>query len=256
MEGQVVDLERERSAMEILSVSWGVYRRYPVLFATLALGVIAPYELARLAVTGDGPFGSGGSGQTGALLLFQLVYYVLVGPLISALHVQAVVEIGQGRRPALGSVALRGLSVLAVVAAAEISAGIMIALGFLALIVPGILLSLRWAVVAQTAAVEHEGWLPALRRSRTLTAGHYMHIFRLLFAIGILTFVVGLIAGAAMDGDRSTGVVPVVVGIAVYTLIASFSALILAILYFDLRAREAGPGHDLLAETRDLPGLD
>ena len=256
MEGQAVDLGRERSVGEILSVALGVYRRYPVLFATLAVGVIAPYELARLAVTGDGPFGSAGSGNTGALLLFQLVYYVLVGPLISALHVHAVVDIGQGQRPAPGSVALRGLSVLAVVMAAEISAGIMIALGFLALIVPGILLSLRWAVVAQTAAIDNEGWLPALRRSRALTAGHYMHIFRLLFAIGILTFVVGLIAGAAVAGGRGTGVVPVVVGIAVYTIVASFSALTLAILYFDLRAREVGPGHDLLTESRDLPDVD
>ncbi len=249
---QAIDLGRERSVGQMLGAALDIYRRYPLLFATLAVCVIAPYELARLAVTGDGPFVSRGTGHTGALLLFEMVYYVLVGPLISALHVHAVVEIGEGRRPKLASVAVRGLSVLAVVAAAEISAGLLIVLGFIALVIPGILLSLRWSVVAQTAAIDNEGWLPALRRSGRLAAGHYMHIFGLLLAIGALTFVVGSVAGALTAGG-GTGAVSVLIGIAVYTIIASFSALTLAILYFDLRAREAGSQRVSLSENRELP---
>ena len=54
-----------------------------------------------------------------------------------------------------------------------------IVLGLIALIVPGVLLALGWAVVAQVAAIEHEGWLPSLHRSRALTRGHYWHIFAL-----------------------------------------------------------------------------
>ncbi|HTC60249.1 MAG TPA: hypothetical protein VK691_09045 [Solirubrobacteraceae bacterium] len=248
-----IDLGRERSALEILRTALVMYRRYPLLFATLAVGVIAPYELARLAVTGVGPLGSGKSGDEGTLLLFELIYYVLVGPLISALHVHAVIEIGEGRRPRIGPVALRGLGVLAVVVAAEIVAGVLIGLGFIALIVPGIVLSLRWSVVAQTAAVDHEGWMPALRRSAQLTAGHYWHIFRVLLAIGFLTFVVAALVGALAGGGNSTSIVSALVGIAVYTLVASFGALTLAVLYFDLRAREAGPRLDPLAGYADPP---
>jgi hypothetical protein len=217
-----------------------MYRRYPLLFVILAVGVIAPYELVRLAVTGVSPLGNGKGGDAGTHVLFELLYYSLVGPLISALHVHAVVEIGEGRRPRLGSVALQGLRVLPVVAAAEIVASILIALGLLAFVVPGVLLSLGWSVVAQTAAIDHEGWLPALRRSRRLTAGHYWHIFGLLLAIGALTFVVGFGGGVVTIGNtKSVG--SVLTGIFVYTIVASFTALSLAILYFDLRAREAGP---------------
>jgi hypothetical protein len=246
-----IDLGRERSAVEILRTALAMYRRYPLLFATLAVGVIAPYELARLAVTGVGPLGSGTAESEGTFLLFELIYYVLVGPLISALHVHAVIEIGEGRRPRIGPVALRGLGVLAVVAAAEIVAGILIGLGFIALIVPGIILSLRWSVVAQTAAVDHEGWLPALRRSAKLTADHYWHIFRVLLAIGFLTFLIAAIAGALVGGGHSTDIASVLIGIVVYTIIASFAALTLAVLYFDLRAREAGPRLDPLAGYAD-----
>jgi hypothetical protein len=60
--------------------------------------------------------------------------------------------------------------VLPVVAAAEIVANVGIVAGTYALAIPGIILSVRWSVVAQTAAVEHEGWLPALRRSWRLTS--------------------------------------------------------------------------------------
>jgi hypothetical protein len=239
-----IDLGRERSALEILRAALVMYRRYPLLFAALAVGVIAPYELARLAVTGVGPLGSGKSGEEGTLLLFELIYYVLVGPLISALHVHAVIEIGDGRRPKIGPVALRGLRVLAVVVAAEIVAGVLIGLGFIALIVPGIILSLRWSVVAQTAAVDHEGWMPALRRSAQLTAGHYWHIFRVLLAIGFLTFLIAAITGALVGSGQNTSIASILIGIVVYTLVASFGALTLAVLYFDLRAREAGPRLD------------
>jgi hypothetical protein len=248
-----IDLGRERSALEILRTARVMYRRYPLLFATLAVGVIAPYELAQLAVTGVGPLGSGTTANEGTFLLFELIYYVLVGPLISALHVHAVIEIGEGRRPRIGPVALRGLQVLAVVVAAEIVAGILIGLGFVALIVPGILLSLRWSVVAQTAAVDHEGWMPALRRSAKLTAGHYWHIFRVLLAIGFLTFLIAAIAGALVGGGHSTGIASVLIGIVVYTIVASFAALTLAVLYFDLRAREAGPRTDPLHGYADPP---
>jgi hypothetical protein len=247
---QAIDLGRERSVGEILRTTLSVYGRYPLLFTTLAVAVIAPFELLRLALTGNGPLGSGGS-KAGVLLLFELGYYVLVGPLISALHVHAVVEVGAGRRPALWSVAMRGLRVLPVVAAAEIIAGILIALGFLALIVPGVLLSIRWSVVAQTAAIDHEGWLPALGRSGRLAFGNYRHILGLLLAIYALTLVVGLLAGAAIGAGHGTSVASVAIGIAVYTLIASFSALTLAILYFDLRARATGPQSSISAR-RDL----
>ncbi|MFZ2112414.1 MAG: hypothetical protein WAU77_01635 [Solirubrobacteraceae bacterium] len=246
-----IDLGRERSALEILRTALVMYRRYPLLFATLAVGVIAPFELAKLAATGEGPLGSGKVGNEGTFLLFELIYYVLVSPLISALHVHAVIEIGEGRRPRIGPVALLGLRVLAVVAAAEIVASILIGLGFIALIVPGIILGLRWSVVAQTAAVDHEGWLPALRRSAQLTAGHYWHIFRVMLAIGFLTFLIGLTAGALIGGGHGTDIAAMLIGIVVYTIIASFGALTFAVLYFDLRAREAGPRLDPLAVYAD-----
>jgi hypothetical protein len=229
------DIEREHSVASIIAQALDLYQGFPVLFATLALAVVAPYELAVVAVTGSTSL-VGAKGGTG--LLLSLLDYVLVAPLISALHIHAVALISGGEKPRLGDVALRGLRVLPVVAAAVIASGLGIALGLLALIVPGVLLSLRWAVVAQVAAMDHEGWIPALDGSRALTRGHYLHILGLGVIVAILTG--GLTLGVrVIPAGPSAGVGSVLLSIATHTLTASFSALVFAVLYFDLRARRA-----------------
>lgn len=230
-----INLDQQRSLREILAATARLYRRYPLLFAILALAVMAPYDLAVFAITGYGPLRQSHESAVTALLLL-LLRTSLVTPLISALHMHAVVAIGQGRRPRLKTVASRGLQALPVVAAAEVMATIGIALGFVALIVPGIVLSLRWAVVAQAAALEDGGWLAALRSSAGLTATHYGHVFELVFLTGVIAAVAERGAGAAPLGSTS-GAASVAVGTAVDTIIASFTALTLALLYFDLRAR-------------------
>jgi hypothetical protein len=239
-----VNLEAERSVASIIAQALDLYQGYPLLFLTLASAVIVPYELAVLAVTGSGSLASHPHESAGATVLLFLLDFALVGPLVSALHVHAVVVIGGGDRPRLSEVARRGLRVLPVVAASVIVAGLGIGLGFIALIVPGVLLALRWSVVAQVAAVDQEGWLPSLRRSGELAAGHYRHIFGLLFVVGLLT--AGVATGArGIPVGSGSGPPSVLLGIAVHTLTASFSALVAAILYFDLRARSAG--------TRETP---
>jgi hypothetical protein len=237
---QPTQIERERSVAQIIGEALDIYQRHPLLFIVLALGVIAPYELAVLAATGFGPLTTASHESTGVQLLLFLLDYAMVGPLVSALHIHAVVLIGKGDSPRLTQVAASGLRVLPVVAAAVIAAGLGIAAGLIALIIPGILLAMRWSVVAQVAAVEHEGWIPSLSRSGELTRGHYLHIFGLLLVTGLLAGGVGTAAQLIPLGS-SSGAASVAVGIAFRTITASFSALTLALLYFDLRARKAGP---------------
>src|ERR1700722_5016757 len=47
-----IDLHQQRTVGQILSATVALYRRYPLLFAVLALMVVAPYELGVLGVTG------------------------------------------------------------------------------------------------------------------------------------------------------------------------------------------------------------
>jgi hypothetical protein len=115
-----------------------------------------------------------------------------------------------------------------------------IVLGFIALIVPGVILFFRWVVVAQAAAIEHEGWLEALRRSRQLTAGNYLHILLVLLLIGVSVGWTGSLAALALRHDHSAAAF--VVSVLINTVTAGFSALATALLYFDLVSRRERDG--------------
>jgi hypothetical protein len=236
--GSPLEVQRRRSIAEIVGAALSLYVRYPVLFLILALAVTAPYELIVLAALGSAPIG-GKSANASTALILVLVDVALVAPLISALYAHAVVMIGQGKRPGPLTVARRVVPVLPVVAAAEIAAGFGIGLGLLAFLIPGVILLIRWAVVAQAAALEHPDWMGALRRSGELTRRNYLHVFGVL----ILTTAVNLgLSGAAGAVAGGTGASDVIIGIAVATIVRSFTALTAAILYFDLLARETEQG--------------
>jgi hypothetical protein len=224
-----------RSARQLLAATFALYRRYPLLFLVLAAAVVVPYQLIVLAFTGAGPLAQS-SLSFGVGSLLTLVEMALVTPLISALHAHAVAEARAGRRPRLAPVARQGLRVLPVVATASIVSALGIFAGMLLLVVPGVILFFRWAVAAQAAAIEHEGWQPALRRSQLLTEGHYKHVFALLACVGLIVFVPTFLIGRGFGHD-STDLASFLVGTTVRVLANSFSALGVALLYFDLRVR-------------------
>jgi hypothetical protein len=222
-------------ARTIVGEAFQLYRRYPLLFLALALGVVAPYDLFVLIATGSGPLAK----DSGLGVNFVLAIF-LVSPLISALHIHAVADVRAGRTPRLGDIAARGLRVLPTAAATAIMTTLGITLGFVALIVPGIILAFRWYVAVQAAAIEHEGWLPAIRRSRTLTAGVYGHLFAFGILIGIIAGVPQFIGGAAVTG-HDTLAAAFIGGVLVHAFALAFAALATALLYFDLASRqEAG----------------
>ncbi len=207
-----------------------MYGRRPLLFLFLAGFVVVPYEVAVVLLE----HGRGGLavGTEAVLLLVQLA---LVDPCISAVQVQALLDLGDGHEPRIRDVVHRGLVVLPVVAAAEIIAGIGIAVGILCFIIPGLILAARWAVVAQVAAVERTDWPSALRRSAELARGNYWRIFAVVLTIWLLVGIPADVIGRG--GHLLAAIIAVVLAI----LVHSFATLMTSLLYFDLRARRASP---------------
>jgi hypothetical protein len=232
-----VDLKRAKSVGEIIGDAMRCYGSYPALFASLTLAVVIPYAVIVGLVEQANLIGGTRHGALAALVLV-LIDVLLVSPLISALHVHAVVELGAGRVPRIREVFARGLRVLPVVAAAQVVAGIATGLGFVALIVPGLFLLAVWAVVAQAAAIENTDWLGALRRSAELTRGSRWHALGVLLSVGLINGVIERVCGAAVGSGVSVGAL--VAGVVVQMITLSFAALTSAMLYYDLRARATG----------------
>jgi hypothetical protein len=190
--------------------------------------------LIVLAVTGRSPFAL--RYEVSVTVVLSLINFVVVGPLVSALYIGAVQTIGRRVAPRLGQVAKRGVMVLPTVAAAQIIATLGIAAGLLAFIVPGVYLLIRWAVVAQVAAVDNDNWISALKRSGELTAGNYLHVLGVILVAAAISALVSNL-GLAAAGSRITAPA-IALGIAVETIARSFVALTLSVLFFDLLARQ------------------
>jgi hypothetical protein len=248
MDGQpILEIERPRSATELIGATFSLYRRYPWLFLVLAAVVIVPYELLDAIPT----FGLV-HGVAKGLLGFAvgIADIALVLPLISALHVYAVDDVRQGRRPDIGSVARRGMATLAIVSPAVLLSWLGITAGLIALIVPGVLLYLRWSVVAQTASLEAKDWRQALARSRLLTYGRYRHVFALLLLVAVITWSPSLVIHIIFG--LKTTVASFLIDAVISIPVSSFTALATAMLYFDLKARMQSEGPHKPA----LPSLD
>ena len=223
-----VDLDAPRTVWEIFATAFATYRSLPLLF--LSLSAILEVPLLVLAyVLGNSRHGTS---ATAALIVF-IVQFVLVNPTLAVLQVQAVSVIGERRRPTFGLVLRMALPVLPVAIAAEIIAGIGIVAGLFFFVIPGVYLLVRWAAVAQTAAVEHTDWPTALSRSMQLTRGQSWRVFGVLLIGGLLNEIPTQVANAGNGTGQA------VLSIVLLVLVTPLVTLMASYLYFDLRAREA-----------------
>jgi hypothetical protein len=230
-----VRLDRPRSIRELIVDSLALYLRLPILFLALAAVVVVPYELLLLLATGDGPLALG---RTGFLVsnLISLIDSFLVTSVISALHIHAIREVGDGAKPRFVSTVRQSLPTLLVVALAVGVSSFAILIGLLALAVPGLLLMAQWAVVAQTAALDGGGWRDALRRSAELTSGYRRHAFGLVFVAGLIALAPNFALGAVF-GRQVTTAGSFLAGTGMQIVTRSFEAVATALLYYDLQAR-------------------
>jgi hypothetical protein len=231
-----LDLDHSRSIGEMLTAAFALYWRVPVLFLAFAAIVVVPYELIVLAITGAGPIAQGHLGFFGSKSLLVADSFI-VTPLISALHVQAVREIGNGGRPTFIATFRQSLPRLPVVAVAAGISGVAIGLGSLAFAIPGLILAAIWPVVAQAAALESGSPIDALRRSFALTRGHRWHAFWLIFFAGMIAAVPGVLLSFPSRHSATTAGT-FIAGTAVQIVVRSFEALATGLLYFDLVARQ------------------
>lgn len=166
--------------------------------------------------------------------LVAVIIDLVAGFLFTGMVVELVADVQDGRRDASAAQLLRAVRpVFGELILVGIVAGVAEAIGFVLIIVPGLILITMWAVVAPVVVIEHPGGLKALGRSRELVSGNGWQVFGVIVVLVIGVVVVsGLLSLAGAAAGTAVGlVVRVIVGV----LTAPLSALAAAVLYFDLR---------------------
>jgi hypothetical protein len=135
----------------------------------------------------------------GSLVLVPIVLAVSViaATLYQGMVVNLVSDVQDGRRDSTIEELVRttGPVVLPLIGAGLL-AGIAIGIGFLLLIVPGLILLTIWSVIAPVIVVEHSGVMNAFGRSRELVRGNGWQVFGAIVVACIIVATANVILGA------------------------------------------------------------
>jgi hypothetical protein len=113
--------------------------------------------------------------------------------------------------------------------------GITVAIGFILLIIPGIIFLTLFSVSIPAVVIENRRGTDAMRRSWNLAKEHFWHVLGVIVVAWIITTIVGSLLGA-IGGDSWVG--SWIFSAIAQIITAPFSALVSVLLYLDLRARK------------------
>lgn len=230
---------------DVLDRAFDLFRRRFGAFALLALVAHVPvylFVVARLA-----GWVAGGAG----FAITVNTFLVLVsGSIAQGAIIYGVVQ--QLRRQPFS--AWQSLEIvlqrLFLVVGVAVVASLLTFLGAVALLVPGLVLLCAFYVAVPACVVEGAGIRASLSRSWRLTAGSRWRIF----AIIVLLSVVGGILGALLGfvGHRVLGPIEVlVVQQLVEVCFSAYSAVVVGVVYYQLRAAKDGVDIEALAGVFD-----
>jgi hypothetical protein len=186
------------------------------------------------------------------LALVATLISLIATTLFTGMVVELVADVQDGRRDATPGQLLRAAwPVFGSLILVAFIANIGIVIGFVLLIVPGLILLTIWSVAAPVVVLERPPGLGALARSRELVRGNGWQAFGVIF---ILTVLIAIVSGAIELGAESAGTAAgIVVRVVLGVLTAPLAALAAAVLYFELLAvhGEKAPAGTAPEEPRD-----
>jgi hypothetical protein len=233
-----------------------------ILSATILLNTVTNGSEVPSSLPKFGAFGSAGTVRSihpGATLGSTFTADILSGLanlLVTAACVKAVSDTYLDQQTSIGASLRFALRRLGSLVWMDIILGLGLALAFIALIVPGIWLYAAWALATPALLIEGKRGTRALGRSRRLVSGRWWPTAGVLLVSTLLvTIVGGAFSGALLafllSGGHSAATRVVVSSLgsgAAAILTRPFQAVVVTILYYDLRVRHEGYDVELLAE--------
>ena len=221
----------------VLGEAWGYYRRFAAHFLLIAFVIYvgAAIVAALLGLAG------------GIGLFLGWIINLIAAFLVQAALVKAVQDVRDGRVDLnLGETVSAVLPYLLPVAAASILAGIGISIGFILIIVPGLVLLTFWSLIVPSIVIGGEGVFGAFGKSWRTVRGYAWHVFGTYVLVFLILIVFNIVLGLvllALPLVARNFISNVVSG----TLVAPFLALVVTLIYYRLTA---------VHEARNLGGGD
>ncbi len=245
---------------DILDRSIQLYRSNLLKFIGIILLIKGPYLiLERFLLELIKPVATEASYMSvNALLLLRLLEPLFIVPILTAAMTMAISERFLNREIGIAEAYSRILRRFFPLLGTILIAGIVIGIGFMVLIIPGLILWVWFAFIPQTVVIEGEGGIGAMKRSKYLVKGYFARTFALFILIFIaVSLVTGVISYGITRfpflgqysrplGEGAANVISV--------LLEPFRIAAMTLLYYDFRIRKEGFDLEIMAEelTADI----
>ena len=244
---------------EIIDATFTVYRRrFGPMFAIALMLVFIPFLISLV-----GGCGLDARGMTSCTSPIGVLGQIAgsIGTLVAAVAAILVAAEAYAGVPSDWRRAMRiGLRRILPIIGATIVAAVLISIGFVLVIVPGIFLAVSFAVVWGALIIEGVGPMESIKRSWRLVAGERWRVFgagllviiTAIIVFGVVSAVIGFIlsSGLGMSGGMAGYVVQQVSTLLSIPLTAALGTVI----YLDLRVRKESLGMSELAAALSEQG--
>jgi hypothetical protein len=196
------------------------------LVVFIVIGIVSALVIAANAVVG---------------LIVAVILGVLGITLYTGFLVKLVEDVRDGRRDStVGELLSAAAPAIPGLIGNGILKAIAVAIGFVLLIVPGLILITIWAVTAPAIVVERRGAIEAFGRSRELVRGNGWTVFAIIAITYVVTRLVSYLFGGIGDGIGDEAGAVILQTIA-DVITAPVAGLVGAILFFDLGGGSTAP---------------
>ena len=240
-----------------LSTSIAVFGRHVLGFSAISAlmfvpviiigGVIVVIFGVQSLINGN-PSEAHGGIFFGMFLAF-LVYYAAIVVAMAATAYGTIQDL-RNQYAGIGPCLSRAFGSLVPLALAGLLVGLFVMLGTIALVVPGLMIWTALSIVGPAIVVERLGVGDGMRRSRELTKGRRWAVFGAVFLaaiiLNVISYVVSHVVGPIF-GQLANGILSLVLAI----VSQAFQAVLVAVIYFQLRADKEGVSLDEIAKVFD-----
>lgn len=172
------------SSTQIISEAWGLYTRFWTHFASVGLTVFFVAAAIALVLAFAGPVGA----LLGIIVVF-VASYLLTGALVTA-----VADVRDGRVDlTVGDTLQKAMPFLGSLLVAGVLAGLAIGLGFVAFIIPGIILATIWFLISPAIVLEGKSFWSSFGRSNNLVSGYFWPTLGVLALTMAILIVAGIV---------------------------------------------------------------
>jgi hypothetical protein len=234
---------------DVLERTFSILGRNFLPFILLSGIATLPY-LAFYWNQSGAPFAPMAPSKIGSALFLPLLLGAVLKILTQAVIVYGAFQDMRRQSVRIGESLRVGLARILPIMGLLICYSLGVSLGMILLLVPGLIFLTMWYVAIPVCVVERLGPLKSLGRSRALTKGHRWKLFGLLVLLGIA----GGILGAAVPylARMAAGRVAfVIVQYLVQAVVGAFSAILVVVVYRDLRVAKDGIDTDRIAAVFD-----